>query len=702
MKAPLDELSTAHAVVLEAPSIVTARFEHDMLALVQKIRTLGPEVAIIVQPSLRRRSNKTLWVHRWNRLHHIPFKFHQTCSCKLGNKVPGCHLTCLVGATTDKIPMSPCGEVPTLSATPTASVLSLGGSVSYIALHLRHTLCARLGLGYRAGETVGTLLSLATPPGAFCCRPVSDGRHQSPRSIGDLGQPSGSQRTPNSAQSPRANSALLQITTAENSAHDRVENSVPITHDAYPTDAKEREKNRRKQEKEAGIERVVKKRKKIMEDHYDDCGEDLSSLHDKTTTDFVYPCDFDTDDALSDDDRNQCLKLQFGAQIQSYPVDLSKVAPAQPGGGPSPDPNAVPKRQSTCPGCRHSRESTDWEHTREIGQCSYPYTEPWIPECMACQDRKQRYHPDHTYEFNKCKWAAAPHRQYAPRATRRSSRRPHEPVPATSAEPTAGAPTAVEGRELGAEGEERVAQDDTIDLEGDPGGRREAEARTPGQSASSSSGVRGPDREQRDRRTYRDQGDNPESPQDWTEFDIGRVIRIFRTNREAAIRLSLRKLHVRWWHASKHTMRRFLERAGVADKVLDLIPEICDTCRVCREWAKPGPSNACSVDMTDKFNQQVECDLMFVHKHIIFHMIDRCTRWHAALVVPNKEDETLIKAIDTGWVTIHGAPKELISDGETGIVVSQRTRDYLSRKGITLHIRGKDQHARFIERRGAL
>ena len=272
MKAPLDELSTAHAVVLEAPSIVTARFEHDMLTLVQKIRSIGPEVAIIVQPSLRRRSNKTLWVHRWNRLHNVPFKFCQTCSCKLGNRVPGCHLTCLVGATTDDIPMSPCGEVPTLSATPTASVLSLGGSVSYIALHLRHTLCARLGSGYRAGETVGTLLSLATPPGAFCCRPVSDGRHQSPRSIGDLGQPAGSQRTPNSAltQYTRANSAPNTITTAENSApdmnteavnsalphinransaHDRVDNSVPTTHDAYPTDAKEREKNRRKQEK---------------------------------------------------------------------------------------------------------------------------------------------------------------------------------------------------------------------------------------------------------------------------------------------------------------------------------------------------------------------------------------------------------------------------------------------------------------------
>ena len=94
-------------------------------------------------------------------------------------------------------------------------------------------------------------------------------------------------------------------------------------------------------------------------------------------------------------------------------------------------------------------------------------------------------------------------------------------------------------------------------------------------------------------------------------------------------------------------MKRFLERLGVSQKVLDLIPGVVHTCKVCREWAKPGPSNACNVEIPDTFNKQVECDLIFVHKHIIFHMLDRCTRWQAATVVPNKEDESLMKAIDT-------------------------------------------------------
>ena len=149
-------------------------------------------------------------------------------------------------------------------------------------------------------------------------------------------------------------------------------------------------------------------------------------------------------------------------------------------------------------------------------------------------------------------------------------------------------------------------------------------------------------------------------------------------------------------------MNRFLERLGVAQKVFDLIPEIVNTCRVCRTWAKPGPSNSCSVDVPDTFNKQVECDLLFVHKHIIFHMLDRCTRWHAAQVIPNKEDDSLIKAIDTGWCTIHGPPGELITDCESVIVLSNKTKEYLARKGIKLHPRGKGQHTRYIERRGAL
>ena len=61
---------------------------------------------------------------------------------------------------------------------------------------------------------------------------------------------------------------------------------------------------------------------------------------------------------------------------------------------------------------------------------------------------------------------------------------------------------------------------------------------------------------------------------------------------------------------------------------------------------------------------------MFVDKHLIFHMLDRCTRWHDARLIPDKIEGTLMKAIDELWVSTHGPPKELIVDGESGIAAS--------------------------------
>eukprot|EP00969_Alexandrium_andersonii_P301335 13321834-Alexandrium_andersonii.AAC.1 len=52
---------------------------------------------------------------------------------------------------------------------------------------------------------------------------------------------------------------------------------------SFPTDAKERQRARRKAQKEAGQEHVVQKRTQHLEDHPGDCGEDLSSLQGAST-----------------------------------------------------------------------------------------------------------------------------------------------------------------------------------------------------------------------------------------------------------------------------------------------------------------------------------------------------------------------------------------------------------------------------------
>ena len=64
-------------------------------------------------------------------------------------------------------------------------------------------------------------------------------------------------------------------------------------------------------------------------------------------------------------------------------------------------------------------------------------------------------------------------------------------------------------------------------------------------------------------------------------------------------------------------MIKLLKHTGVPAHVLELIPAIISTCASCRAWARPLPSSVASVELADTFNQQVECDLMFMYKFII-------------------------------------------------------------------------------------
>ena len=113
---------------------------------------------------------------------------------------------------------------------------------------------------------------------------------------------------------------------------------------------------------------------------------------------------------------------------------------------------------------------------------------------------------------------------------------------------------------------------------------------------------------------------------------------------EDARRRILRKLHIRWWHAGAQAMQRILDRAGVPKQVIDIMPSLVDACKACRTWTRPLPASVASVDIPEGFNLQVEADLLFYGKFIVFRLLDRCTRWHAACEVQDKATETLVSA----------------------------------------------------------
>ena len=114
-----------------------------------------------------------------------------------------------------------------------------------------------------------------------------------------------------------------------------------------------------------------------------------------------------------------------------------------------------------------------------------------------------------------------------------------------------------------------------------------------------------------------------------------------------------------------------------------------------------------SVELTTKPNEQVEGDILFYKRHAIWHMVDRCDRWHAAEEIPTKEFASIRRAIENCWIKIYGAPKYLVVDGEGAIAhaggePTAEAAEFLKHHGITPRIRAPDQHARMIERRGAI
>ena len=87
--------------------------------------------------------------------------------------------------------------------------------------------------------------------------------------------------------------------------------------DRFPTGSKERENERRRRLKEEDQEVEKKKNNVPIEDHFDDCGEDLSSLVGTAHIEGGGPDDTSADE--SDAAHEEDLRIAIG--VSSYPID---------------------------------------------------------------------------------------------------------------------------------------------------------------------------------------------------------------------------------------------------------------------------------------------------------------------------------------------------------------------------------------------
>ena len=163
----------------------------------------------------------------------------------------------------------------------------------------------------------------------------------------------------------------------------------------------------------------------------------------------------------------------------------------------------------------------------------------------------------------------------------------------------------------------------------------------------------------------------------------------------------LRKLHLRWFHAKELKMRLILSKMGLDSSRLALIKGVCDSCRECRAREKPSNTVMPSTSLPERFNAEVECDLMFYKsKHIVFHIVDRCIRFAEGIEIPDRFMDTVIDAYCSTWMR-HGPANILYSDGE-GALNNDKAKAIMKHKGTELRIRARGQHATTIEARNGI
>ena len=379
----------------------------------------------------------------------------------------------------------------------------------------------------------------------------------------------------------------------------------------------------------------------------------------------------------------QLAKCNCGVLAAAAPNMTFAVTASFPsvGSGPGDEGEvAVSEPWRKCKGCLWRLNKHDPLHTRKRGECKHPDTESVVFTCPGCAAHKTRADPSHTYGPD-CRHALT-----SPRTT--VQRRPFGRKPAKS-EPTAGLRASDLGQQVERQAEEASADDAPEPARGstDP-----APARA----------HRGPDLEPRERRTWSEADVQTPSPSDWTSFDVQASLRGLRHGTEAQRRQILRKLHLRWWHSSTDRMTRILRAAGLGKDILDLVPAIQDTCKVCRHWARPQHDAKATCRMVVGFNIEVEGDIMFCRhegrQNAVLVLADRGVRWVATTVISDRQTATLLTALETCWIGIYGPMQILLFDGETGLDDDESTV-FFQLKGITKRTSAPGQHTRIVDRK---
>ena len=126
------------------------------------------------------------------------------------------------------------------------------------------------------------------------------------------------------------------------------------------------------------------------------------------------------------------------------------------------------------------------------------------------------------------------------------------------------------------------------------------------------------------------------------------------------------KLHRQFAHAPAEKIIKLLKSAkdpwNSDTELFDCMEKVSITCDTCNRYRTAPARPAVGLPMATKFQETVAMDLKFYDSKIILHLIDHATRLSSAKLIPNKQPETVVKAILKSWVSIYGSSEQFLTD----------------------------------------
>ena len=124
------------------------------------------------------------------------------------------------------------------------------------------------------------------------------------------------------------------------------------------------------------------------------------------------------------------------------------------------------------------------------------------------------------------------------------------------------------------------------------------------------------------------------------------------------------KLHKQFGHPiDSSKLKKLVKDAKINDdELLRLIEKVTDGCDLCKRYGKKKSRPVVGFSLARDFNDFVSMDLKKVCGVWFLHVIDLATRFSQAKCVESKDKEEIADKFCTMWISLFGAPKQILSD----------------------------------------